>query len=103
MSVKVQVEFIAGATVAVRAYVYDEDDALVTPTSIKVTIKDPDGTTQVDAATMTQYGSVTGTYDYFYNTTTATDTGKWYGEVVVVDGSGATAKTSIEPFGFKMK
>lgn len=103
MGIKVQVDFIGRATVQIRAYVYDDDDALVDPTSCKVTILDPDGTTIVDAASMTPLAATDGIYDYFYNTTSATAKGAWSGEVVTVDGSGDTAKTTIASFGFRIK
>jgi hypothetical protein len=101
MGVKVQAVFIGGATVRVRAYVYDDDDALVDPTSASVTIIDPDSTTQVDDTAMEE--TDTGIRDYFYNTDSDTTKGHWRGTVKVVDGSGDTAKTSIEPFGFEIK
>lgn len=43
---------------------------------------------------------VLGTYDYYYNTDADPVEGWYPGEVVVVDGSGTTAKTSVGPFGF---
>jgi len=43
MAIEVIVEFFQTATVRTRAYVYDDDDELVNPTSIKVTIVEPDG------------------------------------------------------------
>ena len=101
MSVLVQVEFIAKGTVRVRAEVKGDDDTLVTPTSIKATIVDSAGATKVDEQAMTE--DVTGVYDYFYNTTTSSEKGWWTAEVVVVDGSGAGAKTSVGRCGFKVK
>ena len=102
MAIDVITEFIAKATVRVRAYVYDDDGDLVDATgSIKAIIIDPDGTTQVDSVAMTK--NATGVYDYLYNTTTSSTTGYWRGEVVVVDGSGGTAKTSVATFGFRLK
>ena len=98
MGVKTQVEFIAAATVGVRTWVYDDDDTLSTPTSITITIKDPDGTAQVSASAMTE--NATGIYDYFYNTTTSTAKGSWTGFVTVTDGTGDTAKTSLDDFEF---
>lgn len=103
MTVGVVVRFIAKTTVRVVAYVYDEDGDLVDPTgSIKVTMTDPDATKKVDAQDMTKQGDLTGTYEYFYNTTTSSVEGWWTGEVVVVDGSGEGAKTSVDRFAFEV-
>ena len=97
-------KFISKSTVLVRAYVYDEDDALTDPTtSITVTIVDPAGTTKVDNAAMTKHGTDTGVYDYFYNTVTDSVEGWWNGEVTTIDGTGETAKTNIVPFSFEVK
>ena len=95
-------KFISKSTVLVRAYVYDEDDALTDPTtSITVTIVDHAGTKKVDNAAMTKHG--TGVYDYFYNTVTDSVEGNWVGEVTTVDGSGGGAKTAIATFSFEVK
>ena len=101
MAVRTQVEFIAKTTVRVHATVTDDDDALVDPDTIKVTINDPGGTTQVNAVGMT-YASV-GVYDYYYRTTISTEKGWWPGEVVVTDGLGDSTKTSVDTFGFRIK
>jgi uncharacterized protein YfaS (alpha-2-macroglobulin family) len=103
MGLKVQVDFLAGATVGIRAYIYDEDDALVDPTSAKVSTWDPDGTAVLESATMTALADTDGIYEYFYNTDSDTATGLWRGQVEVVDGSGATAKTTLAPFSFRIK
>lgn len=96
------VKFLAGATIWVRAYVYDSDGDLVDPTtSIKVTLVDADGTTQVDAQAMAQAG--TGIYDYYYTTESDCAEGWWNGEVWTVDGSGDTAKTSSESFSVEVR
>lgn len=100
MAVDVQVEFVAKGTVPVRAEVRNDSDALSTPTSIKCGFTDPDGTA-VTPADMTE--DSTGLYDYFYNTTPATVKGWWTAEVVVVDGSGDSAKTSVGRCSFKVK
>lgn len=106
MGIEVITEFIAKATVRVRAYVYDDDDALVdATTSIKVIITDPSGTTVVPSAgngddDMTK--AATGTYTLDYKTTTSTTKG-WYNvQVIVIDGSGDTAKTSLGTSGFNV-
>ena len=169
MGIEVISEFIAKATVRIIAYVYNDADDLVDPTSIKAIIKDPDGvqkagyisvsdsssftaglvvtgatsgatglvvskpdgttlelqrvtgvwqsgeviedtgsgtsttTSALLGAIMTKQNSTTGIYEYYYHTTTSSTTGWWRGEIVVVDGSGATAKTSIGKFSFRMK
>ena len=94
-------EFIAKATVKVWAYIYDEDDTLVDPTSVTVTITDPDGTVVVNAEAMTQ--SETGIYYYYYRTTTSSTKGNYAGEVDVTDGSGELAIVTPVPFSFKVK
>ena len=93
------------ATVWILALIYDEDNALVDPTAIKVTVTDPDGTTQADEETMTQYESTTGIYEYFYHQGEGEDPmdeGQWKGEVVVTDGTGATAVISVKKFAFEV-
>ena len=94
-------KFISKSTVLVRAYVYNEDDALTDPTSITVTIVDPAGTKKVDNAAMTKHS--TGVYDYFYNTAADSVEGNWVGEVTTIDGIGEGAKTTIVPFSFEVK
>ncbi len=101
MAVDVQVEFIAKATVRVHAKVYNDNDTLVDPTSITVTITDPLETAQVDEQAMTK--DSTGVYDYYYNTTASTTKGNWTGEVIVIDGSGDSAKTSVSSFDFRIE
>jgi len=98
-------KFISKSAVLVRAYVYDEDDALTDPTtSIKVTIIDPAGTKKVDNVAMTKHGSDTGIYDYFYTTAFDSVEGWWKGEVWVVDGSGEGIITSPPGlFSFEVK
>jgi len=98
MGIKVQISFIAKATVIVRAYVTnDETDALENPSVITCTILDPDGEIKETGA-MTLI--TTGTYDYYFYTTTATEKGQWRGEVLVTDGVGETAKITPVPFAF---
>ena len=99
---EVVVKFIRESTVWIRTYVYDSDDALADPTSITITIVDPDGTTQVDEADVTTNPS-TGIYDYYYTTESDATEGWWQGEITAVDGAGDTAKYSKESFSFKVK
>jgi len=94
------------ATVWVLALIYDEDNALADPTAVKVSITDPDGETQVDEASMTQYETTTGIYEYYYHkgvASTAMAAGEWRGEVSTIDGSGETAVISVQPFSFKVR
>lgn len=99
---EVIVKFLAGATIWVRAYIYDSDDSLVDPThSIKLTLVDADGTTQVDAQDMTK--DDTGIYDYYYNTDSDSAEGWWSGEVWTVDGTGDSAKSSFKSFSVEVR
>ena len=91
--------FVDRATVWVLAHVYNADGDLVDPTSIKISIYDPDGTLKVDAASMTQYAATTGIYEYKYHMDATADAmakGKWRILGDVIDGTGATAV--ISPF-----
>jgi len=98
MAIEVKTEFIAGATVRVIAYVYDDDDALVNVgTSIHATIIDSSASTQASASTMSE--AATGVYEYYHNTTTDSARGYWRGQVDAVSGT----KTDISTFGFKVK
>ena len=102
MSIEVQIEFTAKTTVRTIAYVHDDDGNLVDPTSsIKATITDPDGTKVADAEDMSK--TATGTYEHYLYTTTAFVKGWYQGEVVTVDGSGDTAKTSVGNYSFRVK
>jgi len=102
MAVEVLTEFIAESTVRTTAYVYDDADELVDPTtSIKVSIWDSDGAVKVDDVAMTKVS--TGVYEHYYNTSSSSTRGDWRGQVVVIDGTGDEAKTSIGAFGFKVR
>jgi len=105
--IQVITEFVAKATILVRAYVYDEDEALADPKDgdhpITVTITDSDGKVQVDDKDMTKHDDTTGTYDYFYSTVTTSAKGWWLVEVVTIDGTGDTAYTSVGRCNFKVK
>jgi len=98
MAIEVITEFVAGATIRVIAYIYDDDDDLVNVgTSINTTIIDAAGTTGATASTMSQ--AATGVYEYYHTTSTASEKGYWRGQIDVVDGT----KTSIAKYGFKVK
>lgn len=97
-------KFVDRATVWILVLVYDVTGALTDPTSIEISIYDPDGTKQLlddpnYEASMTQYSGETGIYEYYYHKGVDTDAmaaGKWRIEGDVIDGSGATAV--ITPF-----
>jgi len=102
--VEVIVKILAKSTIWVRAFVYDKDGALADPTtSIKLTLVDAAGTKKVDALAMTKDGVNTGIYDYYYTTLVDCAEGWWNGEVWVVDGSGADAKTSSGEFSVEVR
>ncbi len=98
---EVIVKYLAGATIWVRAYVYDADGALVDPTSIKLTLVDAAEAKKVDGLAMTK--AEVGIYDYYYNTSGSSAEGWWNGEVWVTDGTGDTAKTSFAEFSVEVK
>ena len=54
-------------------------------------------------ATMTQYDSTTGIYEYKYRTDEDSPEGDWPGEVWVVDGAGTTAIHSPGTFSVEVK
>lgn len=99
MSIKVVTEFLQGSTIRTRAYVYDDDDALVNPTtSITLDMWDSENTKVVDGTAMTSVS--TGIYEHYYNTDTDSPTGNWRGIVWVTDTG---SKVSEGSFGFKVK
>ena len=102
MGIEVITKFIGKATVLTIAYVYDKERAnLIDPTgSIKVTISDKEGTKVADAEDMDKVS--TGVYEHYLRTTTSFVKGWYPEEVVVVDGSGATAVTSIGTHSFEI-
>ena len=85
MAIRVQTEFLRKATVRILCYVYDDDEALADATSVDISIKDPAGTVVVDEAAMTK--TATGTYEYYYITTTSNVEGNYQVEVDVTDSS----------------
>lgn len=100
---EVIVKFLSKSTVFIRALVYDSDGELADPTSITVTVVDPDGTTQVPATAMSKHGTDTGTYDYFYTTESDCAEGWWSGEVWATDEIGERSVLSSKSFGFDVK
>ena len=101
MGLDVVAEFLARATVRIRAYIYDDDGELAPPTAVTIDLYDPDGTAIETGAAMTEADK--GIYEYYYKTTIDSPTGWWRGVVWAVDGSGDLAKTSEGSFGFKVK
>jgi hypothetical protein len=104
--VKVVKVFLDNATVWFLALVYNAAGSLADPTAVKITIIDPDGTTQVDAGSMTQYDSNTGIYEYKYHkgaSPAAMDAGRWRGRIDITDGTGDDTVTSPYPFSFEVK
>lgn len=54
-------------------------------------------------ADMTKNGDEDGEFDYFYHTDEDSPEHWWNGEVWTIDGSGATAKTSVGTFSIEVK
>lgn len=92
MAILVQTEFIRTATIRTICYVYDDDEALVDPTSVSITIKDPDGTLVANDQAMTK--NSTGMYEYFYTPATTAILGRYQIECDVLDGSYHTIRHS---------
>ena len=104
MAINVVTKFLSNWTVKIWAYIYDDDGALVDPTSVKVSVVDPDGETQVDEVAMTP--SATGIYYYYYHKGAgedAMDAGHWRGEILVADGTGEDTVYSGQSFGFEVE
>ena len=104
MNIETIIEFTAKASIRTLVYVYDDDDALVEPTSVLITWVDADETTKVDQAEIVVDGRIEdGIYEHFYNTVADSAKGWWQGLVEVIDGSGDTARTSIGNYSVKVK
>lgn len=76
--------YYQGETIKQNVELRDVDGVLVDPTSIVITIIDPEGTTKVDAQDMTK--DETGKYYYDYLIATDAVTGRWETEVKAVKG-----------------
>ena len=76
--------YYQGETIKIKATIKDEDGTLTDPTTITVTIEDPNGTKQVDGATMTKES--TGVYCYYYTLADDAVTGLWTIEVEASSG-----------------
>ena len=85
MAILVQTEFTRTGTIRIINYVYDDDEALVDPTSVSITIKDPDGTKVADDQAMAK--NATGIYEYFYTPATTAILGDYQIECDILDGS----------------
>ena len=92
MAILVQTEFTRTGTVRIIAYVYDDDEALVDPTSVSISIKDPDGTLVADDQAMAK--NSTGMYEYFYTPATTAVLGDYQIECDILDGSYHTIRHS---------
>lgn len=89
--------YYQGETITLKATVKDTDRALANPTtSITVTVKDPAGTTKVDAQAMTN--DSTGKYHYDYAIPSDATAGEWDVEVTASSG-----KPSIERHAFTVE
>lgn len=102
--IEVVTTFQPDETVWVLAYIYDRRTGLAAdPTTITVTISDPDGIAQISDKAMSKHAN--GEYEYFYNLASDAPRGNkwWRGVIKVVDGSGESAKTTIGTFGFRIK
>ena len=73
------------------------------PTTILLTITDPTGTVKVDGLSMTKYNSEDGKFEYFYSLPASPEDGDWEVKVVIVDGTGGTAKTTISKGTFRVR
>jgi len=108
MAITVITEFPNKATVRIIVYVYNDTDVLTAPTSVLVSIWDPDGGDPVvDESEIVVTGAVeTGIYAYYYHMNASADAmmaGQWRGEILVIDGAGATAVISPGSFSFKVR
>jgi len=85
MAIKVQTDFIRKGTVRIICYVYDDDEALVAATSVRVSIVDPTSEVVVNATLMDT--DTEGIYEYYYETSTSLEEGDYQVECDILDGS----------------
>ena len=85
MAIPVITEFVRKGTVRIIVYVYDDDEALVDATAVIVSVVNPAGTAVVDEQAMAK--TATGTYEYYYTTTTAVIEGDYRIQAQITDGS----------------
>ena len=101
MAIKVITEFLQNATIRIRAYFYDDDDALVDPTQRLIELWDAEGEKLQNNTAMAYVSK--GIYEHYEYTDTDSPEGHWRGVVWAVDGSGDLAKYSEGSFGFRLK
>jgi hypothetical protein len=88
-------------TVVISAEVRDENDTLVDPTNIILTLKDPNGVAVFTEQDMTK--TDIGKYVYYW-TSSADSTLGWYRTIVkATDGAGAGAKVTVAVGGFYLQ
>lgn len=85
MAIKVQTEFIRKGTVRIICYVYDDDEALVAASSVRVSIRNPASEVVVNATVMDT--DTPGIYEHYYETTTSVEEGDYQVECDILDGS----------------
>ena len=96
MNLETIIEYTAPASIRTVVFVYDDDDALVDPTSVLITWVDADEEKKVDQEEIVSTGKLeTGIFEHFYNTSASSAKGWWNALIEVIDGSGETARTSI--------
>ena len=96
MDIETIIQYIAGASIRAIIFVYDDDKALVDPTSVLITWVDANEETQVSAEDIVVSGRIEkGIFEHYCNTTSGSATGWWKGTIRVVDGTGATARASM--------
>jgi len=87
-------QYLRGETPYLEVKIFDQDGALVTPTSAKVTVIDPKGRVEIAYTAMTQVGSDTGIYYYASWTVASTQLAgiyKWICQIT--DGTIITKQT----------
>lgn len=85
--------FGRGETVPIWVPVKDWDDNYVTPTSVKVSVWDPDGTQKVTEQSAAE--DETGRYVYYYPLATDAMLGYWPMKGIITDGTGDAARKTM--------
>ncbi|MGA2669951.1 MAG: hypothetical protein ABSF21_00820 [Dehalococcoidia bacterium] len=103
MHIESIIQYTAKSSVRTIVSVFDDNDELVDPTSILITITDPNGLVKVTAEEIITSGKIAeGIYDHYYNTAADSIKGWWHGIAEVIDGSGPTARTSMGNYSFEI-
>ena len=102
MSIAVTTDFLAGASVRTRAYITDDADAYVDPSTVNIEITSSAGATVVSSTT-TMDKSTVGIYEHYYNTASTAPTGFYKTTITVTDGTGETAKITKGQVSFRIK